>query len=117
MKVPFKFNKCPLCGAEKVANGMGPQGEWYTKWIKRLPASRRLRSACKKHDCRYHLGIFDKDRRKADRLFKKDMLFIIRKEVKGFWKRQSYIAFINATYWAVCLGGKDHFNYGGCCKN
>ena len=113
--VPFKDNTCPLCGEKNIANGMGPSGQWYTSMIKLLPSSKLLKGAANIHDCLYHLGKTEKDRKRADEIFLNTMKKIIKKSVSR-WRRPLYYSHAYRNYLAVRWFGKDAFNYGGCLK-
>jgi len=115
--VPFKYNTCPLCTEKNIANGMGPSNnKFLKKMLDLLPSSRKLKKAARIHDCLYHLGIFEKDRKIADERFLFEMKKIIRSDVKGWFNQKWYISHAYRNYWAVRWGGKSSFNYGGCCS-
>ena len=114
--VPFKYNTCPLCTQKNIANGMGPSGMWYTRWLKKFSFSKRFKNEANIHDDLYHLGGDEKDRKCADTGFKKGMTKHRKKEVKGFWKNRTYQVEIYIAYLIVKIKGKKFFNYGGCCN-
>ena len=101
--------KCPRCNHMVEVNGIGPSNSpkfsWFLRNVFRF-SCRLFRDAGNKHDLRYHIYQYRKER--ADLEFLKDMSDIIDK--KGRWyNRRYYRKMARTFYLAVVIGGQSSY--------
>lgn len=104
----------------EICNGVGASGQapWLAALLAALPY---LTPASIPHDIDYHAGGSSRDRRAADRRFRRNCFRVARAQIGGVWRRlfrstaRAQWAFavfeINAAYAMLRVAGRPAFNY------
>jgi len=89
-----------------IHNGCKPA--WFPKG---LNANFCFKKACNQHDLAYYYGWAENDRKKADKVFYKNMKKAIKKTKAGWLKKMFYKVMAYKYYKLVRWFGKSAFNY------
>ena len=100
---------------EVAVNGCGPDylikhlPAWLVSWLLYF-INGAFKPACAIHDIRYFIGGTEKDRKRIDKMFYKDMKAIVKNKV-NFWMRWKHYFKAWRYYRYVRAFGKEAFNY------
>ena len=107
---PASFKSATDENLKKHCNGCGAAGSWFRP-PKRIYGT-LIVYACIIHDWQYSFGVTNEDKEEADRIFKHNMLRLITRDSKK-WYKPSYLQRrrANKYYLAVkCFGGEAFWN-------
>jgi len=105
LKVYWKYSRKRI---EELTNGCGPAG-WKGWFIPDSILGVNIKEACNIHDFMYLVGESERDREKADRVFRNNMLRIVMEASKTRLTRWLRRKFVERYYKTVRSAGGTYF--------